>query len=140
MKPLGGSHTHMQVLWCGTAALAWDCQSWCTRREGRDTFFHAHGPVLCSWAVHLSCHTWWSFFMRAEPCYSVLSVPMGSATMALWVIPWAGLQLQKLKVFACRPACLSPLRVACWLLCEDLQPRLLPLGRGRDGSPPSAAS
>ena len=123
------THTHTQALWCGTTALAGDWPSWCGQLEWSTLVWTGSAltgslPELLrlAWAPSwgLSCAIWWRVFPEAGPQqYSGHS--QGRA-----VAP-------KVKAFVYRLCCpLPPLIVTCQLLCEDLWPRSLLPGRGRD--------
>ena len=116
LQPLSGSHMHVQALWCGTTAWAGVQLSCCTRGRGGEGLFLLHmwtHSALTGVLPGLLC-------LVAEPNHLLWSIPKG----------WAA--TLKARVFACRPACSpTPLTVMHWLLCEDPQPRSLPLGRER---------
>ena len=97
---LGGSH--MQMLWCGTAALAGDWPNWCTGGWGGEWHF----PLLFS--MHVACSVFTGSlpellclvrgsFMRPEPRHLVWCVTMGRAAATWWALLRARLQLGSIQ-------------------------------------------
>ena len=84
-----------------------------------------HGPELHS-LKHL--HAVWTFTMHHQQAVSV-----GKATVAQWEFPWA--RLLPLHKCSCVGWAAPTSTQSCWLLCEDLWPGSLPLGREREPLP-----